>query len=135
MTRDRTPFLNEEYCFADDTFKRYPGYVTLWAFIYVKILRKMLKLCIMDIESESSENWLIFWRLFNQLLTDYLEVPTIFSPIRWFLDGNVNQWKSVSVSFVDFYIFIMTTILLKITLLITLLLKCKLVMLLLPTVI
>ena len=56
MTRDGTPFLNEEYCFADDTFKQYPGYVTLSAFIYVKILRKMLKLCIMEIESESSEN-------------------------------------------------------------------------------
>ena len=54
----------------------------------------MLKLCIMEIESESSENWLIFWRLFSQVLSDYLEVPTIFNPIRWFLDGNVNQWKS-----------------------------------------
>ena len=44
MTHDGTPFLNEEYCFADDTFKWYPGYITLSAFIYVKILRKMLKL-------------------------------------------------------------------------------------------
>ena len=63
------------------------------AFIYVKILRKMLKLCIMEIESESSENWL-FWRLFSLVLSDYLEVHKIFNPIRWFLDGNVNQWKS-----------------------------------------
>ena len=60
---------------------------------YYEKCSNLLK-CIMEIESESSENWLIFWRLFSQVLSDYLEVPTIFNPIRWFLDGNGNQWKS-----------------------------------------
>ena len=35
----------------------------------------------MEVEPESTENWLIFWTLFSQLLSDYLEVPTIFNPI------------------------------------------------------
>ena len=41
----------------------------------------MLKLYVMEVEPESMENWLIFWTLFGQLLSDYLEVPTIFNPI------------------------------------------------------
>ena len=40
-------FLNGAYCFADDTFKRCPRFVTLSAFVYVGLLLNMFKLCTM----------------------------------------------------------------------------------------
>ena len=43
----------------------------------------MLKLYVMEVEPESMENWLIFWTLFSQVLSDYLEVPTNFNPFEW----------------------------------------------------
>lgn len=45
-------YLKNEYCFLDGTFKRCPGYVTLGLFVYVPILRKMVKICSMECESE-----------------------------------------------------------------------------------
>ena len=61
INQDSNLFLNGEYCFADSTFKRCPDFVTLEAYTYVCLLRKMVKLCSIEAESESVENWVIFW--------------------------------------------------------------------------
>lgn len=55
MNYDGSDFLNSEYCFAGGTFKRCPGFVTLSAFVYVTLLKKIVKLCTMEVESESVE--------------------------------------------------------------------------------
>lgn len=81
MNRDDNLFLNGEYCFADGTFKRCPGFVTLSAFIYLGLLRKMVKIATMEAESESTENWLIFWNLINQILSAQQQSPTKFNPL------------------------------------------------------
>ena len=57
MNQDSNLFLKGEYCFADGTFKRYADFVTLEAYTYVGLLRKIVKLCSMEAESESAENW------------------------------------------------------------------------------
>ena len=61
INQDSNLFLNGEYCFADSTFKRCPDFVTLEAYAYVCLLGKMVKLCSIEAESESVENWVIFW--------------------------------------------------------------------------
>ena len=61
INQDSNLFLNGEYCFADSTFKRCPDFVTLEAYAHVCLLGKMVKLCSIEAESESVENWVIFW--------------------------------------------------------------------------
>ena len=57
MNQDSNLFLNGEYYFADGTFKRCADFVTLEAYTYVGLLRKIVKLCSMETDSESAENW------------------------------------------------------------------------------
>ena len=52
-------FLNGMYCFDDGTFKRCLDFVTLETYTYVCLLRKMVKFCSMEFQSESAENWVI----------------------------------------------------------------------------
>ena len=58
--RDGTGFLNDEYCFVDGTFKKCPRFVILPVYVYVGLLRKIIKLATMEAESENTENFLIF---------------------------------------------------------------------------
>ena len=58
MDRDGTGFLNGEYYFADRTFKRCPGFVTLSVYVYIGLLPKMIKLATIEAELENTENWL-----------------------------------------------------------------------------
>ena len=58
--RDGTGFLNDEYCFADGTFKKCPRFVILPVYVYVGLLRKIIKLATMEAESKNTENFLIF---------------------------------------------------------------------------
>ena len=48
MDRDGTGFLNTEFGFANGAFKRCPGFVTLSVYVYIGLLRKMIKLPIME---------------------------------------------------------------------------------------
>ena len=57
MNQDSNLFLNGEYYFADGTFKRCADFVTLEAYTYVGLLRKIVKLRSMEADSESAENW------------------------------------------------------------------------------
>ena len=92
MDRDGTGFLNGEYCFADGTFKRCPGFVTLSVYVYVSLLRKMIKLATMEAKSENTENWLIFWNLLNQVISSFLSRKEKFNPIGWCInEGNKTQ--------------------------------------------
>ena len=97
MNCDGSDFLNGEYCFADGTFKRCPGFVTLSAFVYVALLRKIVKLCTMEVASESAKNWTIFWNLFNQVLSKHTKEAVLFSPIGWCADEAGGIWKSLKV--------------------------------------
>ena len=58
--RDGTEFLNDEYCFADGTFKKCPRFVILPVYVYVGLLRKIIKLATMEAEPENTENLFIF---------------------------------------------------------------------------
>ena len=95
MNQDSNLFLNGEYCFADGTFKRCPDFVTLAAYNYVGPLRKMVKFCSMEAEFESAENWIIFWRLFNEMLQADSNTLAMFNPIGWCVDEAGEIWKAL----------------------------------------
>ena len=93
MDRDGTRFLNDEYCFANGTFKGSTGFVTLSVYVYVGLLRKMIKLATMEAESENTENLLIFWNLLNQAISSFLSRQGKFYPIGWCVDEAGCLWK------------------------------------------
>ena len=101
MNCEEDGLLNGEYCFADGTFKRCPGFVTLSAFVYVGLLRRIVKICTMEAESESTENWIIFWNLLNQVLSEHKQTNTNFNPIGWCVDEAGGLWKALKVFFLN----------------------------------
>ena len=81
-------FLKNEYCFCDGTHKRCPDFVTLGVFVFVPVLKRIVKICSMEAESESSENWAKLWTLFNLMIKGYSNDPLKrFNPTGWVCDG------------------------------------------------
>jgi len=84
MDRDRKKFLSNEYAFVDVKHNRCRDFkaVTLWT--YHPAMRKVVRLAIMDVEEENSDNLTTFWLLFNGMLREvsgddqYLFNPTGF---------------------------------------------------------
>ena len=95
---DGSDFLNGEYCFTDGIFKRWPGFVTLSAFVCVGLLGKIRRLFILEVKSKSAKNWTIFWNPFNQVLSVHRKEPVLFNPIRWCVDEAWGIWKMLKVA-------------------------------------
>jgi len=70
MERDKGKFLSEEYAFVDVKHNRCPGFkaVTLWT--YHPTMRKLIRLAIMDVEDENTDNLTNFWLIFNDMLQE-----------------------------------------------------------------
>ena len=68
------------------------------AFVYVGLLRKIVKLCTMEVQFESTENWTIFWNLFNPLLSEYRIEPVMFNLIGWYVDEAGGISKALKVA-------------------------------------
>ena len=66
MHCDGNDSLNVEYCYADGTFKRCPGFVTLSAFVYVELLRKNCE-AVNDGCRKIDKDFIIIIFLFNSL--------------------------------------------------------------------
>ena len=82
-------YLNSEYCFDGRTFKKFLVFVTLSVYVYVGLLQKMVKLASIEIKSENTKNWLIFWNLLNQVISLLLSRHKKFNPIGWCIDEAV----------------------------------------------
>ena len=84
MDRDHRKFLSEEYAFIDVKHNRCRGFkaITLWT--YHPVMRKLIRLAIMDVEEENTDNLTNFWLIFNDMLREvsgddaYLFNPTGF---------------------------------------------------------
>eukprot|EP00111_Clytia_hemisphaerica_P016492 TCONS_00048875-protein len=97
MDENKGGMLNGEYCYIDGTFKRCKGYVTLAAYVYLGLLRKMVKLATMEAETEHADNWTKFWHLFNEVLEKHK--GSRFSPVAWCTDEAGGIWKALKVVF------------------------------------
>ncbi|XP_066916243.1 uncharacterized protein [Clytia hemisphaerica] len=95
MDENRDGILNGEYCYADGTFKRTKTFVTLAVYVYVGLLKKMIKLATMEADSEHTDNWVIFWTLFNEVVEK--KNGTKFAPIGWCVDEAGGLWKGIEI--------------------------------------
>ena len=95
MNQNSNLFLNGKYCFVDDTYERCPDFVTLAAYTYACLLRKMVKFRSMKAKSETAENRMIFWWLFNEVLQAESNTLAMFNPIGWCVDEAGGIWKDL----------------------------------------
>ena len=95
-------FLLEEYCFYDRTYKRCPRYVTLGVFVFVPVLRRMVKICTMETESEGTENWVKLLTMLNIMIKGYLNDSSArFNPKGWVCDDCDGLWGGIKQVFGD----------------------------------
>ena len=87
MDREGDLFLHEEFCFFNGKRKRCKGFVTLTASVYHPLLRKQITPVVMESESENTENVILFWNLFNEVLAKVSKDQTTrFNPVGWCTD-------------------------------------------------
>lgn len=67
MDRGETGLLNDQYCYADTTHKRCPGFKTLTLWVYHPLLRKLVKLATLECLTDDTDAFVQFWTLFNEV--------------------------------------------------------------------
>lgn len=96
MDRDGSGILNKEYAHVDAKHNRVRGFksVTLWA--YHPVLCKLVRLAVMDVEQENSENLTSFWTLFNEMLQAFSGISDYkFNPTGFIADEHHANWTSI----------------------------------------
>lgn len=67
MDRNGNGLLCDQYCYANATHKRCPGFKTLTLWVYHPLLRKLVKLATMESSREDTEAFVQFWSLLNEV--------------------------------------------------------------------
>jgi len=68
MDRDKDNILSNEYAHIDATHTRCRGFKSLTLWTYHPVMRKLLRIAIMEVEKEDTENISKFWELLNEIL-------------------------------------------------------------------
>ena len=61
---------HQEPAYFDGMYKKCTGWKTLTLWAYHNASRKLLRLATMEVKGETSENVVLFWRLFNEVLAE-----------------------------------------------------------------
>jgi hypothetical protein len=123
MDCEKIGLLHDQYCYADATHKRCPGFKTITLWVYHPLLRKLVKLATMESTTEDTEAMVQFWSLFNevqykilmslttrsrlfyftylfQVLQDVSGDKTyVFNPAGWVLDEAGAEWNAIRIVF------------------------------------
>ena len=67
MDSAKNGLLKDQFCYADATHKRCPGFKTLTLWVYHPLLRKLVKLATMESTREDTDAFVKFWSLFNEV--------------------------------------------------------------------
>lgn len=100
MHQSKDHFMREEYCYFDGTHGRCHGLKTLTLWTYHPLLRKIVKLATMDCERENQECITLFWKLWNDALSEISADPAYkFDPKGWCVDEAGANWSAIEVVF------------------------------------
>ena len=96
MSCDGDGLLKEEYAFVDAKHDRTKGFKTLTLWTYHPIARKVLCLAKMEVENENTENLVLFWQIFNEMLQKCSNNPKfVFNPTGFVCDENHANWNGI----------------------------------------
>jgi hypothetical protein len=96
MDRDGSGVLKDEFAFVDAKHDRRRGFksVTLWT--YHPVMRKLLRLAVMEVEEENGENLTQFWNLLNEMLQEISGITDYkFNPCGFVADEHHANWTSI----------------------------------------
>ena len=100
MDLEGTGFLREEFAFIDVMHDRCRDYKTATLWTYHPSMRKLLRLAVMDIEKENTENLTLFWHIFNRMLQEVSGQPDYrFNPIGFIADEHQANFKATKAVF------------------------------------
>jgi len=93
MDRDGDEILSGEYAFIDATHTRCRDFksITLWT--YHPVMRKLLRIAIMEVKKEDTENLTKFWELLNEML--FKMAGKKFNPTGFVADEHHANWISI----------------------------------------
>ncbi|CAB3993049.1 Hypothetical predicted protein [Paramuricea clavata] len=96
MQQSADHFMRKEYCYFDGTHSRCHGLKTLTLWTYHPLLRKLVKLATMDCERENQECISLFWKLWNDALSEISKNPAYtFDPKGWCMDEAGANWSAI----------------------------------------
>ena len=96
MDKDKQGVLCNEYAHVDATHTHCRGFKTVTLWTYHPVLRKLLRIAIMEVEEENTENLSQFWHLLNQMLSKVSgEKNYTFRPTGFVADEHHANWKSI----------------------------------------
>lgn len=100
MDKDNNDILSQEYAYVDAKHDRCRGFKTITLWTYHPTLRKLVNLAIVETEEENTENFVLFWNTFNEMLADFLKVPSYkFNPAGFVCDEHHANWNSLQTVF------------------------------------
>lgn len=101
MDRNNTgsPFA-EEYVHVDATHTRCRNFQTVTLWVYHPVMRKLMRLAMMDVEVENTENLTLFWQTFNCMLQKCSGNESYtFNPYGFVADEHHANWRSIQAVF------------------------------------
>ena len=102
IDRNSDKLMSKEYCHFDGKVNRCTGFTTLTARVYHPTLKKMVKLAVMEAESEGEEHAPTFWKELNEVIKEVSDdLETSFNPYGFMLDEAGGIWNSIKNNFSD----------------------------------
>ena len=81
--------MQQEAAYFDGSHSRCVGFKTLGLFVLHPWMRCLVRLASMEVRTESTKNIAMFWKLFNEALSEATGKPgTIFNPYIIMVDEN-----------------------------------------------
>ena len=80
--------LQTEDAYFDGCHSRCAGYKTLALFVYHMAMRRILRIAMMEVKSESTKEISLFWELFNDILSEIKGKKYKFNPKSIMVDEN-----------------------------------------------
>ena len=96
MDKDTNEVLSNEYAHVDATHTRCRGFKSLTLWVYHPVMRKLLRIAIMEVEQENTENLTKFWQLLNEMLQKVSGQNNYhFNPVGFVADKHHANWNSI----------------------------------------
>ena len=100
MDRNADGVLSKEFAHVDATHTRVRNFKTVTLWTYHPVMRKLLRLAVMDIEEENTENLSKFWQVFNSMLCKVSDNQQyLFNPCGFVADEHHSNWQSIQLVF------------------------------------
>lgn len=96
MDRSANDVLSNEYAYIDATHLRCRDFKSLTLWTYSPVMRKLLRLAVMEIEDENTDNLVIFWQTLNKMLSQVSgQNNYMFNPCGFVADEHHANWNSI----------------------------------------